>query len=395
MARSCRLGAILLLSLCVSSLVTAEEDQDATIDSTQDAAQDTEDDTAQDSVSDSTKLNPIEQTISLMTQLQARVVQAKEVEEEAYHKYAHWCEATTHELANEIKMSKREVDKLKAQITENSVAMNEASGKIEQLAELLSTNEARQKEATQVRDSEEETFKVSESGLLQSLDMLDRAIRIVEKNIKKGASFMQSKEQTIEAVLTGLRAVVGAAGLASKNTAKLSALLQDSDGLDLDDESDAEAPDPAKYESHSGSIVDVMEDLRDEAEGQLQSIRTAESKGRQNFNLLIQSLKDEASVADKQMQAEKQQLAANTESKATAEGDLTVTSKELKKNQEGLHLMQASCMQTASDHEVSCEAVTRNLRHSPQPSRRSRHPWRPLRKQALCRFQQLQVAVPK
>jgi len=151
----------------------------------------------------------------------------------------------------------------------------------------------------------------------------------------------------------GLRAVVGAAGLASKNTAKLAALLQDNDGLDLDDDSDAEAPDAAAYQSHSGGIIDLMEDLRDEAEGQLQSIRTAESKGRQNFNLLIQSLKDEASVADKQMQAEKQQLAANTESKATAEGDLTVTSKELKKNQEGLHLMQASCMQTASDHEVS------------------------------------------
>lgn len=362
MARMCRLGAILLLSLCVSSLVTAEEDQDATDDSTQDAEQDTADDTAQDSVSDSTKLNPIEQTISLMTQLQARVVQEKEVEEAAYKKYAHWCEATTHELANEIKMSKREADKLKAQITENSVAMAEASGKIEQLAELLSTNENRQKEATQVRESEESTFKVSEAGLVQSLDMLDRAIRIVEKNAKKGASFMQSKEQNIEVVLQGLRAVVGAAGLASKNTAKLTALLQDNDGLDLDDESDAEAPDAAKYESHSGGIIDVMEDLRDEAEGQLRSIRTAEAKGKNNFNLLMQSLKDEASVADRQMQAEKQTLAANSEAKATAEGDLQVTLKELKKNQEGLKLTQASCMQSASDHEVSLRGRDEELK---------------------------------
>lgn len=362
MARLCRLGAILLLSFCVSSLVTAEEDQDATMDSTQDAAQDTADDTAQDSVSDSTNLNPIEQTISLMTQLQARVVQAKEVEEAAYSKYAHWCEATTHELANEIKISKREVSKLEAQIQENSVAMGEASGKIERLAEVLSSNEAKQKEATEVRESEEKTFKASEAGLLQSLDMLDRAIRIVEKQQKKGASFMQSKQQDIQAVLTGLKAVVGAAGLASKSTAKLTLLLQDSDGLDMDDESDAEAPDAAAYESHSGGIIDVMEDLRDEAEGQVRSIRTAESKSKNNYNLLMQSLKDEASVADRQMQAEKQTLAANTESKATAEGDLSVTNKELKKNKEGLQLTQASCMQTASDHEVSLRGRDEELK---------------------------------
>mmetsp|Transcript_98040 Transcript_98040/g.194071 ORF Transcript_98040/g.194071 Transcript_98040/m.194071 type:complete len:735 (+) Transcript_98040:53-2257(+) len=362
MARLCRLGAILLLSFCVSSLVTAEEDQDATMDSTQDAADDTADDTAQDSVSDSTKLNPIEQTISLMTQLQARVVQAKEVEEAAYHKYAHWCEATTHEIANEIKISKRVVSKLQAQIQENSVAIAESSGKIEQLAKLLSTNDGREKAATQVRESEEQTFKVAEKGLVQSLDMLDRAIRIVEKQAKKGASFMQSNEQNIQAVLAGLRAVVGAAGLDSKNTEKLTALVQDSDGLDLDEESDAEAPDPSKYESHSSGIIDVMEDLRDEAEGQLRNLRTSESKASNNYKVLMQSLKDEASFAERQMQAEKQQLASDTESKAKAGGDLTVTSKELKKNQEGLGLTQGACMQTAADHEASLSGRDEELK---------------------------------
>ena len=52
------------------------------------------------------------------------------------------------------------------------------------------------------------------------------------------------------------------------------------------------APDPAAYESKSGSFIDVLEELKEKAETQLAELRKAEVAAQHNFDMAKPSLED-------------------------------------------------------------------------------------------------------
>merc|ERR1712166_965170 len=89
------------------------------------------------------------------------------------------------------------------------------------------------------------------------------------------------------------------------------------------------APAAATYESKSGSIVDVLEDMKDKADSELGELRKAEGNAKHNFNMLKQSLEDQIGADGTDLDQEKSSKAGAEEGKATAEGDLVVTTKEL------------------------------------------------------------------
>merc|ERR1719379_3243810 len=125
-------------------------------------------------------------------------------------------------------------------------------------------------------------------------------------------------------VAQALSIMVEAASINSASAAKLSSFIQNSE-----DDEDVGAPAAAVYKSHSGGIVGTLQDLYDKAESQLEKARSTETKNVQAYEMLAQSLKDEIKYATKDMDKAKKELAASAEAKATAEGDLEVTSKDL------------------------------------------------------------------
>ena len=60
----------------------------------------------------------------------------------------------------------------------------------------------------------------------------------------------------------------------------------------FEEEDDAAAPADADYKSKSGSIVDVLADMKYKAEGQLASLSKAEMNKKQNFEMLEQSTQE-------------------------------------------------------------------------------------------------------
>merc|ERR1712159_717112 len=110
---------------------------------------------------------------------------------------------------------------------------------------------------------------------------------------------------------------------------------QSQQGNEADDE-EFGAPAAAVYKSHSSSIFDVLEDMKEKAEGQLAELRKAEATTKHNYNMLKQSLTDQIEADTKDMEEEKSLKAATEEQKAVAEGDLSETVKELAKDRESL-----------------------------------------------------------
>merc|ERR1719393_110146 len=121
------------------------------------------------------------------------------------------------------------------------------------------------------------------------------------------------------------------------------------------------APAAAVYKSHSSSIFDVLEDMKEKAEGQLSDLRKAESTTKHNYNMLRQSLEDEISADSKDMEEEKSLKASTEENKAVAEGDLADTTKGLAEDNKALATASSTCMTVAADHEATVKSRTEEL----------------------------------
>merc|ERR1719230_370280 len=164
-------------------------------------------------------------------------------------------------------------------------------------------------------------------------------------------------------VMQSLGAVVNAAGFSSSDRKHLLALVQSQQQQESDDEDlELNAPAAAVYESHSGSIVDVLEDMKEKAEEELSELRKEEASSLHNFEMLKQSLEDQMAADTKDMKEEKSDKAKAEEDKATAEGDLEVTIKDLEASKAALEKCTDNCMQVATDHEASTKGFEEELK---------------------------------
>merc|ERR1719313_2105178 len=216
-----------------------------------------------------------------------------------------------------------------------------------------------------IRDAEHKDFSAEEAELMQSVDMLGRAIGVLEKELK-GSSFLQTKVVTanMKNIISTVSTIVDAASFSSHDKERLLALVQSSQNEDdgLDGHELMGAPDPAAYESKSGGIVDVLEDMKEKAETQLSEARKAEMKAKQNYEMLKLSLTDKISAQNKEMDDTKADKAAAEEVKASSEGELEITKKAVADAQEALHTIQMDCMEKASDHEITLKGRAEELK---------------------------------
>jgi len=187
---------------------------------------------------------------------------------------------------------------------------------------------------------------------------LKRAIGILEREMAKGgAAMVQLKNQgnIIQAIST----LVQAASLSAQDGAKLTALIQNSQEAADDD---AGAPAATVYEGHSGDIIDTLESLLEKAEQQLAEARAKETAAQNNFEMLKQSLEDDIRFANKDMDEAKKALAGSGEAKATAEGDLLVTTKDLAADTAALADLHRDCLGKAQDFEAATKSRTEELK---------------------------------
>merc|ERR1719460_983353 len=154
--------------------------------------------------------------------------------------------------------------------------------------------------------------------------------------------------QSANSVAAALSVMVQATSLSSADASTLTALIQNSQ----EDSSDSlGAPAAAVYEGKSGGIVATMQDLFEKAEAQLGEARASETKSNQAYQMLAQSLKDEIKYANADLNKAKKNLGASGEAKATAEGDLSVTSSDLAEDVATLSTLHQDCMKGAEDFE--------------------------------------------
>jgi chromosome segregation ATPase len=304
--------------------------------------------------------NPLGTVLELMNSLEAKIVKEGENEAKAFKEFFEWCDDASKNINYEISTAKKQKEQLEAKIGELSSAIDVSESKIEELAGAISTSESDLKDATAIREKESADFAASEKELVDTVDTLDRAISIISTEAQKNpAALAQIDSSSMNNLVQSLSVVVDAAGCSTSDRQKLMALVQSKQG---DEDSDVGAPAAATYKSHSSGIIDVLEDLKEKAEGELSEARKAETNAKHSYQMMKQSLDDQMAADTKDLNGEKASKAASEEGKAAAEGDLAVTVKDLKSSEESLATANGDCMTTAADHEATVAARTEELK---------------------------------
>merc|ERR1719235_3162612 len=173
----------------------------------------------------------------------------------------------------------------------------------------------------------------------------------------KGSSLLQTNinaNANLKGFIGALRTIIDATSMETKDKQKLLAFMQNTQNSE-DDDAELGAPDPAAYKSKSGGIVDTLNDMKEDAEGELSELRKAETNTKHNYDMLKQSLTDSIAAAEHEKKEAGDDKAEAEETKAVAEGELVVTEKDLAVATEALDAIHADCMEKASDHSITVQ----------------------------------------
>jgi len=311
---------------------------------------------------DEEQSNPLGKVLELMGSLEAKINAEGEAEAKSFKQFFEWCDDASKNTNFEIKTASDKAAKLQAKIDELGSDVSVGTSKIEDLSSAISTAERELKEANAIRAKEAADFQASEKELVATVGTLERATGILEKEMAKGSAALAQIDTTnMQNLVQSLSVVVDAAAFSTSDRSKLLALVQSRQSEDADD-AELGAPAAAKYESKSGSIVELLEDLKEKAEAELADARKAEASAKHNHALLKQSLEDKLSADGKDMDDEKAGVAEAKEGKAVASGDLEVTTKDLENSKASLATANSDCMRSAADHEATVAARTEELK---------------------------------
>jgi DNA repair exonuclease SbcCD ATPase subunit len=294
--------------------------------------------------------SPVAKVIDMLSSLQAKILKEGEASQKAYDDYAEWCEDTAKNLQFEEKTGKQTVAELKATIVEEASRIEALTAKVEELAAAISTADADLKSATEIRKQESADFAKEEAELSDTIDTIGRAISIISRQMNGGAALVQVKNAND--IVQALTVMVQAAAMNSNDAAKLTALVQSSQkSEDSDEDEETGAPAAATYESKSGSIVDVLSGLQEEATDKLDEARKKEVTATHNFEMLKGSLTDQAKFATQDKDDAQKGIAQAGEKKAVSEGDLEVSTKDLTSDMSSLGDLHRNCMEKAAEFE--------------------------------------------
>merc|ERR1719420_1127100 len=304
--------------------------------------------------------NPIEKVIEMMSELQQKIIKEGEAAQKVYDEFAEWCEEESKNLQFEIKTGKSTAEDLQSTIDKAVADIKAGADKIEQLSADIAQAEKDLEDATVIREAEHKDFAKEEAELVNTVDALERAIGILEREMAKtGAAFLELKKAN--SVVDALKVLVQASSISSSDGSRLTAFLQNQQE-DGDDDAELGAPAAKSYESKSGGIVEVLNDLLADAEGQLEDLRKKESNLQNNYEMLKMELTDAIKFGNQEMDKTNKANAATEETKAEAQGELEVTNKDLAEDIAQLALTHQDCMTKANDFEAETASRAEELK---------------------------------
>merc|ERR1711879_170817 len=179
--------------------------------------------------------SPIAKVIQMISDLQAKSLAEGAESQKVYEEFAEFCGHRSKDLQYDIKTGKDEKAELEATIAKEQATAGALNEKIDDLAGSIATDEGDLKKATEIREKDFADFSAEEKELMEVIDMIKRAIGILERKISKSGAAMVQLENS-GSVVQALNVLVHASAFSAKDGAKLTALIQNARQADEDGE---------------------------------------------------------------------------------------------------------------------------------------------------------------
>lgn len=283
-------------------------------------------------------VNPVAKVISLLSDMQTTIKKEGKAEDARITKFSNNCELRSADLQYQIKTAKEDIEELSARISKAEGKKETLVSTLEETSEGIASNEADLAAATSVRAKEAADFKAAEKDLLETSATVERAMSMLEKKEAKGESLVQVKGAGN--LLQAVQAMMDASVIGHQDAKTLSAFLQE-----------AQAPEPATYESKTGGVTEMLEDMLDKSKDQLMELRKKETEAEHSFEMVTQSLADEIKFAKAALEKAKKSQAEQARIKAEAEKDLQQTKASLAQDEKSLSDVTMDCKGEVADYQ--------------------------------------------
>jgi len=284
------------------------------------------------------KNRPVTKVVNLLKDMLKQLEKEAEEDEEIYDQLACWCATNDKEKTKSVAEAEAHIKDLTTSIEDLTASTSRLGTEVKNLDKEVAENQHALDQATAIRQKELAEFVQEEKDLLQSIDGLASAIKVLSKH--NGASFLQVDIQgavsTIQyQVAKNSKLLQGV--LTHTERKKIAAFIQSSTA--------------GKYAPQSGEIFGILEQMKESFENNLAELQKEEAANVKAFGELKAAKNEEIAAGQDQIDAKTQEGADGEEKLAQNKEDLEDTKKNLSEDEAFLAMLKEKCSTTDAEWE--------------------------------------------
>merc|ERR1719446_1012442 len=324
----CSAAPTMRASLCAAFAATAVQGVDLSVHATSSLTFDAE----------AAKNRPVTKVVNLLKDMLKQLEKEAEEDEEIYDQLACWCATNEKEKTKSVAEAEQRITDLTTSIEDLTASSSRLGTEIKNLEKEVAENQHALDQATAIRQKELAEFVQEEKDLLQSIDGLASAIKVLSKH--NSASFLQVD---IQGAVSTIQYQV------AKNSKYLEGVLTHTEKKKIS--SFIQTAQKDKYAPQSGEIFGILEQMKESFEENLAELQKEERANIRAFEELKAAKETEISAGQDQIDAKTQENADGDEKLAQNKEDLEDTKKTLAEDEEFLAMLKEKCSTTDAEWE--------------------------------------------
>lgn len=268
------------------------------------------------------EVTPVEKVITLLEEMQSKIVEEGKAEAATYDTFACFCKDVSAEKSKSINDLDTQIEGLNADLSEETKNRNEADAEMKKQEEEIAklSEETAKVKADGKKRREQYGFEITD--MTAAVEALEGAIDVLKASDKSdgGKAFMQVKETLTTAAMM-------AQALNLKHASSLMQVMQPTMEGTVND-----VP-VSDYDFHSNSIIDTLKELLVEFRKTKERVDADEVAAVQEETKILQGLHDSTEAAKKAFEDAKTASGEADEAVGRISGDLTIATATLRDDQ--------------------------------------------------------------
>jgi len=270
--------------------------------------------------------------------MKAKGIAEKKAEEVQFAKFTQWCKDISAEKATAIEKSASEIERLGSFIDKTEVEIDDLSERVAELQEDVGRWVQDKAAATDVRKKEKADYDATHTEYQEIVGALDRAVKVLKDMPGKVSQAL-------------IQAHVGSIMRSPRVPSKAKQVIQSfvQSAGKQDPKLSYEAPEAYAYESQSGGVLQMLQELQDKFLSEMTDLEKQEMGARHAYQRLMQRFKEMTQLAEQEISQKEKRLAECRADLAQAKSDKTEEEELKKKNEEYSAQLSELCTQKETD----------------------------------------------